>query len=315
MARVDIWATSPDQVEGKHVQQVIAFAGIGKLRDGNDCSNEFRCLSLLVPSSMLKRYADECLGTRFDDNGSALQDLVNEVGRRLGFHAVNGRYRGVAQQIGNDGLWFTQSGHAIVMECKTTDTYRIPLDVIAGYRRALISSGEISEDRSSVLIVVGRENTGDLEAQIRGSRHAWDIRLISVDALLRLMTLKEDIEDPASLEKVQDVLLPREFTKVDGIIDLVFSTAEDIREIAVGTPDDTEIAGDAGPKFIPVNFNDACIQRIQQRLGRPLTKRSSSNIRNSRWLPDGVLFSFAGAHSDRKQRLLVCICTRINTMP
>jgi len=35
-----------------------------------------------------------------------------------------------------------------------------------------------------VLIVVGRQDTGELEAQIRGSRHAWDIRLISAEALL-----------------------------------------------------------------------------------------------------------------------------------
>jgi hypothetical protein len=51
----------------------------------------------------------------------------------------------------------------------------------------LITSGQLKEDQSSILIVVGREDTGDLEAQIRGSRHAWDVRLISVDALLRLM--------------------------------------------------------------------------------------------------------------------------------
>ena len=58
------------------------------------------------------------------------------------------------------------------MEVKTTDTYRIDLDTLAGYRRALIQGGSITEERASLLIVVGREDTGDLEAPIRGSRHA-----------------------------------------------------------------------------------------------------------------------------------------------
>lgn len=29
-------------------------------------------------------------------------------------------------------------------------------------------------DGSEALIIVGRSDTGDLEAQVRGSRHAWD---------------------------------------------------------------------------------------------------------------------------------------------
>jgi hypothetical protein len=72
------------------------------------------------------------------------------------------------------------------VEVKTTDTYRIDLDTLAGYRRALIQGGSITEERASLLIVVGREDTGDLEAPIRGLWHAWDMRLISVDALMRL---------------------------------------------------------------------------------------------------------------------------------
>ena len=67
-----------------------------------------------------------------------------------------------------------------MVEVTTTDAYRIDLETLAGYRRGLIASGQITEPESSMLIVVGRKDTGDLEAQIRGSRHAWDIRLVSV---------------------------------------------------------------------------------------------------------------------------------------
>ena len=52
-------------------------------------------------------------------------------------------------------------GHSIVVEVKTTDTYRIDLNTIANYRRGLIKKGTISEELSSVLIIVGRDDTGD----------------------------------------------------------------------------------------------------------------------------------------------------------
>ena len=46
------------------------------------------------------------------------------------------------------------------------------------------------------------------------------------------MQLKEELEDPRIMDKIRRVLMPQEFTKVDGIIDLVFSTAEDVKKVA-----------------------------------------------------------------------------------
>jgi hypothetical protein len=173
-------------------------------------------------------------------------------------------------QIGFDGLWKSDKGHSIVLESKTTDTYRLDLSVLAGYRRALIRDGDISEESFSILIVVGREGTGELEAQIRGSRFAWDIRLISVDALVRLLSIRETLDEPASLQKIGEVLIPREFTKVDGIIDLVFSTATDVRE-SLEEEDGKEVADSPSP---PMDFHEECIEKIWTYLKKPLVKRS-----------------------------------------
>jgi hypothetical protein len=49
--------------------------------------------------------------------GFVLQDLVNEIGRRLSYD-VRG-YQGVVNDIGFDGLWFDGKNH-IVVEVKTT---------------------------------------------------------------------------------------------------------------------------------------------------------------------------------------------------
>ena len=158
-----------------------------------------------------------------------LQDLVNELGRRLEYDVVNGRYKGVVNAIGNDGLWLSAEKHAIVVEVKTTDAYSISLATIAKYRDRFTEAGRIGPS-SSVLIVVGRQETGELEAQVRGSRHAWDIRLISADALVKLVHLKENTEDPETGRKIRSLLTPMEYTRLDSMIDVMFTAAKDVEE-------------------------------------------------------------------------------------
>ena len=289
MSLLDLWIKSKNQLEGKQVQQIIAIAGSGKLLDGGDASKEFRNFLSHVQSSVLARYSQECLSEKFEASGLALQDIVNQIGRRLGFEVEDGRYRGTSGQSGHDGLWSSQLGNTIVVEVKTTDTYRIDLDTIAEYRRQLIQSGRASEDKSSILIIVGRQDTGDLEAQIRGSRHAWDIRLVSIDALLRLMRLKENVDDPQILRKISEVLIPQEFTKIDGIIDLVFSAAEEVRQDSdVQEDKESLLEADEQQKLrsLPANFNDACVARIQAFLKKPLVRQT----RTGYGTPDGSVF-------------------------
>jgi hypothetical protein len=114
------------------------------------------------------------------------------------------------------------------------------LDTIADYRGKLSIAGQIAPP-SSVLIVVGREDTGELEAQVRGSRHAWDMRLISADALIKLVQLKEDADDPSTGAKIRSLLAPMEDTRLDALIDVMFTTAKDVENAAsVGIEDGEE---------------------------------------------------------------------------
>jgi len=282
MSLVTLWKDSKAQFQDKHIQQIIAFAGSGKLREGNEATSEFRAFLSAIPSKDLGRYANECLSAGFTDSGLALQDIVNEVGTRLGFVVVSGRYRGAQGQIGFDGLWSLPDGRSIVIEVKTTDAYRIDLGVIAGYRKQLISDGKIKEGLSSILIIVGREDTGDLEAQIRGSRHAWGIRLVSVEAMLRLMALKEEVEDPNIIKKIHDILFPMEFTRLDEIIEIVFWAAEDAKEeIEQEVEIEKTAKGPNDKKITPVAFHQACIDKIQNKLGYTLIKRSRASFSTS----------------------------------
>jgi hypothetical protein len=276
MSLYQIWKENPAQIREKRVDQIIGFAGDGKLGDNNSAPAEFRAFLARVSADMLAGYAEDCLASGFKDSGLALQDIVNEMAIRIGFVVEPGRYRGTKNEIGHDGIWTGPDGHTIVAEVKTTDAYRLPIETVASYRRRLISSGRLKEDSSSILVIVGREDTGEVEAQIRGSRHAWDVRLISIDALVRLMKIRQELDDPGAEARIRSLLVPREYTRVDEIIDLVFSTTEDILE--EGPEDSGELEGQAGreakERESPVSFNAACATRISKHLGVDLTKQS-----------------------------------------
>jgi hypothetical protein len=152
------------------------------------------------------------------------------------------------------------------------------LETPVSYRRKLIEQGKVRETSSSILYVVGRSKTDDFESQVRGSKHAWDIRLIGVDALTRLLKLRESMDDPAILERVRSILQPNEYTRVDGIIDLVFTTTNEATkdEQLESSGDVGESDEDSAKKFTPVNFRPACFERLSKVLQTPLMKRSTA---------------------------------------
>jgi hypothetical protein len=292
-------STSPSAVREFTIEQVVATAGDGNPKDGSVCSHELRDYLAQTESERLAKYVDQCLTARFDKSGMVLQDLVNELGRRLDYKVTNGRYQGTINLIGYDGIWLAPEANTLIAEVKTTDAYRISLDTIAGYRQKLTTSGSLT-GATSILIVVGRQETGELEAQIRGSRHAWDIRLISADALIKLVKLKENSADAETVRKIRSVLTPLEYTRLDALVDVMFTTAADVapavieaetdieKAEAVGTGPDPDLKHRA-PASAPEKptgtwvFTDPVLLQEQRelimkamgaRMGMPLLKRS-----------------------------------------
>ena len=266
------------------IQQVVGNAGDGNLRDGSDCSLELRSFLREVTSETLARYADYCLTNSFNKSGQVLQDVVNELGRRLDYQVANGLYQGSSTRIGNDGLWKAPDGHELLVEVKTTDTYRISLDTIARYRDKLLATRQIA-DSNSVLIVVGRKDTGELEAQVRGSRHAWDMRLISVDSLIRLVLLKENTEETETAEKIRSVLRPLEYTRLDALIDVMFTAARDVDEKSDERQPagDAERSGQSGWEFTAPELIQAKRHSIIAALGEQLHVKFVKKTRATYW--------------------------------
>jgi hypothetical protein len=280
MALKDIWTRSRQELETRNIQQIISWAGDGHLRDGSAAATDFREYLELIPASLLSQYCQQCLDEAFQESGLALQDLINHVGKRLGFEVEFGRYRGNQQFIGFDGIWRFPSGHQAVIEVKTTSAYQLRLETIATYRLTLVEQGRLSEDRSSILIVVGRDDTSDLEAQIRGSRYAWDIRLISVDALLRLLAVKEELEDPNIVKQIHEILIPREFTKLDEITEVLFTTAADLRSGVESGAEHVAVEASADvdePSAVAV-FHARSLEKIQKKLKVALITQTRSSF-------------------------------------
>jgi hypothetical protein len=94
---VKMWKENKEGIQGKSLVQILKFAGEGKLADGNACSSEFRELLGALPLAALREYAYQAISSKetdFPDRSFALQDLVNELGKRLGFDVAPGLYRG-----------------------------------------------------------------------------------------------------------------------------------------------------------------------------------------------------------------------------
>lgn len=277
MSLLNLWTNSRQEIETKHISQILAVAGTGKLSDSNQTSLELREYLTVVSSDLLSRYANDCLEDSFQDRGFILQDIVNEMGRRLGFKVQNGRYRGTISDIGFDGLWLLPNEKIIVIEVKVSDAYSIDINTTIDYRNKLQSENTIPRGEGSILYVVGRSDTSAFESQIRGSRYAWDVRLISVDALLKLLSIKKEIDDPYVIEQIANILIPKEYTRLDRIIDLVFYTTQDVKvESVLHSEDD-----DDDKQEPAVDFRQECIERISDHLNKHLIQVSKTIYQSS----------------------------------
>ena len=319
MSLIDHWQANQAEFQTKKVHQILTWAGDGHLLDGNTASLDFRNLLKQLPVEVLKAYSDECVVGAFKDSGLALQDIINEVGHRLDFQMTHGKYRGSSAEPGHDGLWRLPNGKALIIEVKTTADFSIDLDRIAEYKKHLVAHEHVEADSASILVVIGRPSkaTRAVEAQIRGGRHAWEMRLISVEALFRLLEIRQSIEGAHTLNKIHELLFPMEFTSLDGIIDLVFSTKEEVTQPETEPPVEATEAGApvADPKSSPVSFQAAMIPLLEQKLGLNLVKQSRVAFENPqtgrRFLllssrihekPNGRMFWFA-LHSHQRDYL------------
>src|SRR5690606_25291351 len=129
--------------------------------------------------------------------------------------------------------------------------------------------------------------------------HAWDIRLISAEALIKLVTLKENSDDPETGNKIRSVLMPVEYTRLDRLVDVLFTTATDVEPII------TDVESDAIEEtLVPANerlqrgtweFTDSVL--LQQK--REQIIKSFSNIRGLSLIKKSRALYWSSDHANR----------------
>ena len=182
-------------------------------------------------------------------------------------------------------------GSQIVVEVKTSDAYRINLDNVASYRDRLIQESKIT-DTSSILLVVGRQDTGDLEAQIRGSKHAWDTRVISAESLINLVKIKESADEDTTITKIRSLLTPFEYTRLDNIIDIMFTATQDVEASLELDSQSSESDLPASDAQVPNRQHTSrkAIDKLRERIISSLSERERISLiahkRTQYWTPD-----------------------------
>jgi len=191
------------------------LALVGKLDDAiTDDPPRERFRSYLLKNvtqvGAMRDYVEQCLRESGDQYNRALQDLINHLGRLIGFSVVFGRYKGVQGQIGFDGIWTSPLGKHIVVEVKTTDAYTVKTSTLVGYIDQLISQGNIPDwDSALGLYVVARADNAlkSLENSIIAEKRANQLRVITVDKLTALAEIHSSFESMTH-ERLLSILLP-----------------------------------------------------------------------------------------------------------
>jgi hypothetical protein len=225
---------NPEAFEKKTVDQIVSIAADGKLIDGSECSLQFREFLKYQSAETIVRYTKYCLSHIDEHHACILQDLVNEFGRRLDFNVVPGKYRGSHGADGYDGIWAAGKKQLVIVS-KTTDDYKVNIDrLMASFER------EGASDKSGVsfygLIVTGKQDTWDIETQIKGGRFFSDVRVIGVQALFKLLAPYEATDNKKLAKKIRDFLFPKDYVRLDQLVtdifDPVLNTEEGTEETA-----------------------------------------------------------------------------------
>lgn len=181
----------------------------------------------------VRAYVNDALAQAGDQFNKALQDLINHIGQLLEFDVRYGRYRGTKREIGFDGLWHSQTDWSLVVETKTTDVYTVKTSTLLGYINSLVSEGQIENPSNALgLYVYGRfdAQTSQLENAIIAEGRRERLRVISVDALINLLELKQEYD--LDHETILSLLLPAP-VRIDPLVDLIFDVVSQEKREAV----------------------------------------------------------------------------------
>ena len=237
----------------------------GDYTDGSTSAEQFRDIlqDEQTTSEEVEQFLNEALNGSESYHNRALQDIVNNLGQRLGFTVEYGPYQGTSNNIGNDGLWISNASEGegdvyLVVETKKSTAYTIDPGQAGGYMDALVENRDIDPSSVYGLYVIGGEDVDTVVHTIRGSEYRDRIRSIPASQLLTLLEIQE--ESGLQHEQILNLLLPLGTINVGSLVELV----QDVIEFREPTPSSPEDRGEEQQGWTPEVGANAVVGEISR---------------------------------------------------
>ena len=193
------------------IEQVLARCGDGRLVDGSDCATAFRRFLATQPAGTLARYANYCVVVRFASREAVLTDIVHELGRRLGYNVAPAPYVVGGAAPPANGRWHRGS-FELHVRITATDPPRVDLDQLFAAGMSVHDGRSVMRATARFAIITGRQDTSSIRARLAGHPHRSVLRLLTVDGLIRMVTIAEEVRGSDRTQNVRGILTPGEQT-------------------------------------------------------------------------------------------------------
>jgi hypothetical protein len=209
------------------LERIVSLAGDWK--DESRASQQFRDIieDEQTTTEEIESYLQEAIDGSDSYHNRALQDLVNNIGRRLGFEVEYGIYQGVSGTIGYDGHWVstaTSEETHLVVETKKSTAFSIGPEQAGDYMEELVENEGLDREQVYGLYVVGNGDVETVSQTILGSKYRDRMRVITAQRLLDLLEIQAD--SGLRHDQVVDVLLPINAVDVGQLVGLIQDVIE-----------------------------------------------------------------------------------------
>ena len=209
------------------LERIVSLAGDWK--DESRASQQFRDIieDEQTTTEEIESYLQEAIEGSESYHNRALQDLVNNIGRRLGFEVEYGIYQGVSGTIGYDGHWVSTATNEethLVVETKKSTAFSIGPEQAGDYMEELVENEGLDRGQVYGLYVVGNGNVETVSQTILGSKYRDRMRVITAQRLLDLLEIQAD--SGLRHDQVVDVLLPINAVDVGQLVGLIQDVIE-----------------------------------------------------------------------------------------
>lgn len=209
------------------IERIAGLAG--EWTDGSRASEQFRDIiqNEQTTTDEIEAFLTEALENTGSHHNHAYQDIVNNIGERLGFTVEYGIYQGKSSEIGYDGRWIStveDTETHLVVESKKSTAYKIDPSQAGDYMDEISDEEGIDRQQVYGLYVVGDDDLDTVAQTILGSPYRDRMRVISAQRLLDLLTIQE--ESGLRHEQVVDVLLPINTADVGQLVGMIQDVIE-----------------------------------------------------------------------------------------